>query len=392
MNAKIFEKDIENFDDIIGQNHLKFLFNKIIEIKNIGSFIFYGESGIGKTSVANLLARKMAFKFDTFNASIGQKEELISKLKENKVLIIDEIHRLNKDKQDILLTFLENQEIIIFATTTENPYFKINPAIRSRMQILQFLKPTKEDILSYFESLFKKENIEIDKNIVEKIIYFSNFDIRKIKLNFSLLMKISNDKNIDQDLIKKVIPNINFYSDKNSDAHYNNLSAFHKSLRGSDVDASLYYGYLIIKSGDFDGLYRRITAVAYEDIGLANSIISLKVEAAIQAAERLGMPEAKLPLSQIIVELALSPKSNSTYLAFNEVKKIIDDGYIFDMPNHLKDAHYKNAKNLNHGINYKYPHNFKNNFVNQQYLPNELKDKVFFHFGNNKNEEKIKSY
>ncbi|WGI37059.1 replication-associated recombination protein A [Mesomycoplasma lagogenitalium] len=392
-NKKEFNFYPENLNEIIGQEHLKFLLKKIIELKDNTSFIFYGESGIGKTSTAKVVATNMNMKFDTFNASIENKESLISKINDNEILIIDEIHRLNKDKQDILLSFLENKKIIIYATTTENPYFKINPAIRSRMQILKFEKPNLSEIKSSLFKLVEKNfKNKIEENVLDKIIHFSNFDIRNILSNLKLLMKISENKKISNELIEKIIPNINFYSDKNADAHYNNLSAFHKSLRGSDVDASLYYGMLIIKTGDFEGLYRRILCVAYEDVGLANSIIALKAKSAIDVAERIGMPEAILPLGNIIIELALSPKSNSTYSATKRVLDLIESGKIYDIPNHLKDDHYKNASKFNHGVNYKYPHDYEDNYIKQQYLPNELTDAKFFEFSNNKNEMKIKEY
>ncbi|MGZ9453476.1 replication-associated recombination protein A [Mycoplasma sp. AC157] len=390
MNKKLDFKKFkpETLDEIIGQEHIKFLLNRVIELKNRTSFIFYGESGIGKTSVANVLALNLNLKYTTFNATIENKDSLLEKIKNNDILIIDEIHRLNKDKQDLLLSYLEKDEIIIYATTTENPYFKINPAIRSRMQILKFNKPSLEEIINFFHL----KNLILPKEIIEKIIFLSNFDIRTIFRNLDFVLTLSKNDLLSEEIVEKLLPNVNFYSDKNADSHYNNLSAFHKSLRGSDPDAALYYGMLIIKSGDFDGLYRRMLCVAYEDIGLAHPNISLKVMAAINSAERLGMPEARLPLSTIIIELALSPKSNSTYQAMQKVSKLIDNGKIYEIPDHLKDSHYKSAKKFNHGVNYLYPHDFLNNYVDQQYLPSEIKNNKFFEFGNNKNEQKLKEY
>ncbi|UVD81500.1 replication-associated recombination protein A [Mycoplasma iguanae] len=380
-------------DDLIGQHHLKELFQNIIKTKDLSSFIFYGKSGIGKTSAALILAKKLTDKFDTFNATIENKQQLLEKIKANKILIIDEIHRLNKDKQDLLLSYLENFKITIYATTTENPYFKINPAIRSRMHILEFHSLSENDMLISVQKILQtKINLEMDDATILDLVKLSVGDFRSVLNNLSLLSKIYNNKKVSKNELRKIIPNINFYSDKDGDAHYNNLSAFHKSLRGSDVNAALFYGALLIKSGDFDALFRRMTAMAYEDIGLANPSMGIKIEAAYTAFQRLGIPEGYLPIGHLIAELALSPKSNSTYKAFSKAISIVNTGHIYDIPKHLQDSHYKNAAKLGAGLGYKYSHNYHNSYVEQTYLPKELKNEIFFEFGDSSNEKKIKEF
>ncbi|MEE3928482.1 replication-associated recombination protein A [Mycoplasmopsis ciconiae] len=385
----------KTLEQVIGQQHIIPLLKEIAKEQLNTSFIFFGESGIGKSSCAFALANDIQKKYAYFNATIHSKSDLVNKIENNDILIIDEIHRLNKDKQDILLSYLEFDQIIIYATTTENPYFKVNPALRSRMQILEFKKI---DIDEITDSLQKIKNdlypdLLIDYATLKELAHFSSSDYRNSLNNLQLISLLSKpNQKITKEDLKLIIPNINFYSDANSSAHYNNLSAFHKSLRGSDVDAALYYGALIIKSGDYLGLFRRINAVAYEDIGMANPDIVLRVEAAFNSVERLGFPEANLPIAFIIVDLALSPKSNSTYLAWNKANSLIESGHIYEIPKHLRDAHYKSASKLGDGINYKYPHDFPNNWVQQQYLPTKIADMNFYQPQQNGNEKKYQKY
>ncbi|WP_117275350.1 replication-associated recombination protein A [Mycoplasmopsis edwardii] len=385
-----------NLSQIIGQDHIKELLQKVAYKKLQNSFIFFGESGIGKTSTAIALAKEMDLPFDYFNASIGSKGELVELLKTNKILIIDEIHRLNKDKQEILLSYLEFDKIIVYATTTENPYFKVVPAIRSRMQILEFHKLSIQDIVYGLREIIKNNfpDLKISNEKLAMLASYSSGDYRASINNLQMLAFLKQDLNeISEKDLKTIIPNVSFYTDKNSSEHYNNLSAFHKSLRGSDVNASLYYGFLILASGDHDGLFRRMLAMAYEDIGLANPSIGQRTLAAIQTFERLGMPEGELPISVAIAELALSPKSNSVYLAKEKVKDfILNQGKVFRIPSHLRDSHYKSSVKLGDGIGYKYPHDYPKNWVRQFYLPKEIKDEVFYHPGNNKYENDVKKY
>lgn len=384
----------QKLDQVIGQKNVVELLQQTVKNNFLTSYLFFGEPGIGKTSCAVALANEFGKSYGFFNASVDSKADLVRELENNQIVIVDEIHRLNKDKQDILLSYLEHDRNIIFATTTENPYFKVNPAVRSRLKILEFLKLSVEDIFQGIKKHFASGTFtfKITEQDLKVIINSSSGDYRNVLNNLGFLEKIYPNQIIDLSQIEAIISSVSFFSDKNGSGHYDNLSAFHKSLRGSDVDAALYYAALILKSGDLDGLIRRLIAMSYEDIGLANPNITIKVDAAVRAIERLGMPEAKLPLGFIICELCLAPKSNASYLAINRAIKLIDDGFIYQVPAHLKDSHYKSAAKLNHGVGYRYPHDYPYNYVNQQYLPNELKNKRFFELGNSQIETKYRDY
>ncbi|WP_370452021.1 replication-associated recombination protein A [Mycoplasma sp. NEAQ87857] len=382
-------------DDIVGQTHVKKLLKQVVKNNLTTSFLFFGESGIGKTTAAMCLANEMNLNWGYFNASVDAKNKLIEILDNCDVVIIDEIHRLNKDKQDILLSYLEFDKIIVYATTTENPYFKVVPALRSRMQILELYKLSINDIVDGLRKIIDQNfnNLNISDKMLIELANYSAGDYRSSINNLQMLALLkSNNEPVSLADLKDIIPNINFYSDANSTAHYDNLSAFHKSLRGSDYNAALYYGLLILKSGDYDGLFRRMLCVAYEDIGLASIGIGSRVENAIKAYERLGMPEGKLPITYAIMDLALAPKSNSVYQAINQVEQVLNQGQIYQVPKHLKDAHYNSAKKLGYGLEYLYPHDYPNNYIKQDYLPKELLNYQFFEFGDNLVEKKLKQY
>lgn len=383
----------ESLEDIVGQRHLMELFKAIIAAKDGSSFIFYGESGIGKTTAASVIAKERKQKFDTFNPTIHSKKDLVEKLAKNDIIIIDELHRLNKDKQEILLTYLEEDKIILYATTTENPYFKIIPSLRSRMKILRFNKLSDEEILNGLKNIIKKHNLKIklSDEILFSIVKLSAGDFRNAINNFDLIQVVFPDKEVDFEMVKKILPSINYYSDKDSDKHFDTLSAFHKSLRGSDPDAALYYGLLLAKTGDIDALFRRLIMVSYEDVALANPNISVKVDVAINAIERVGFPEANIILAKIIIEVALASKSNSTYIAMDKILKEINSGSIFDIPDHLKDTHYKSSSKFRRP-KYLYPHDYVNNYVEQSYLPKEFANKTFFNYAENLSEQKVKNY
>ncbi|MCE6061366.1 replication-associated recombination protein A [Mycoplasmopsis agalactiae] len=383
----------KTLDDIIGQKSVVELLKRVARDRIYSSFIFFGESGTGKTSAAVALANDLGLKYDYFNASVNSKAELIKMLADNDVLIIDEIHRLNKDKQDILLSYLEFDKIIIYATTTENPYFRVNPALRSRMQILQFTKLSEQEMFEGIKHNLKKHfsDYQMDESTIKVFVKLSNGDYRSCLNNLQILTLMTKNKQISLDDIKKFVPNISFYSDENSSAHYNNLSAFHKSLRGSDVDAALYYGAIIVKSGDLQGLFRRLIACSYEDVGLADPNLQIRVKNAIDCAELLGLPEARLPIFYAIISVALAPKSNSVYEAISNVEGYINQGNIYDVPKFLRDGHYASAVKLGDSIGYKYPHDFPNHFVKQEYLPKEAKGNQFF-FPKETDSKKITEY
>ncbi|MCR8966768.1 replication-associated recombination protein A [Mycoplasma zalophidermidis] len=394
MNNLANELRPKTLNDIVGQKNIVNLLKKVVESNMYTSYIFFGESGVGKTSTAIALANDLGLKYALFNASVDNKNELITMINNNDIVIIDEIHRLTKNLQDILLSYLEFDKVIIYATTTENPYFRVNPALRSRMQILQFNKLDEHDVFEALKVVIKQNYPELninDDNIL-CLIRYSTGDYRFCLNNLQMLATLSNGQEISEDIIKTLIPNINFYVDKDSNAHYDHLSAFHKSLRGSDVDAALYWGAIILKSGDYQGLFRRLTAVAYEDIGLADPNASLRVEAALNAVERLGFPEANIPIFYLITQLALSPKSSSTYKAMNKMINFIEEGNIFEVPKHLKDSHFTSASKLGYGIDYKYPHDYPNSWVNQTYLPKKIENMKFFTLSENDNKKTTDYY
>ena len=368
-----------SLNDVIGQRHLigenKILTN-VVNNKHLFSMIFYGPPGIGKTSIATALVNELNLTHRSLNAVINNKKDFDivveeAKLFGNIVLVMDEIHRLNKDKQDLLLPYVENGLITLIGLTTSNPYHSINPAIRSRCQIFELKSLEKDDVIFALEKASKSEylpNINIGKEEIEYITNISNGDLRTAYNLLEVAYYSSNDKNITVDYLKNINNKPAFYGDKNGDGHYDLLSAFQKSIRGSDVDASLYYLARLIELDDFDSIYRRMSVIAYEDIGLANPSIGPKVDAAIHACERLGMPEARIPLSVVIIEMALSPKSNSAYTALDLALNDVRSGYTASIPNHIKNG----------SPDYKYPHDYPNGYVKQQYLPDNIKNRRYY--------------
>ena len=368
-----------NIDDIIGQKHLlgenKILRN-LIENNKLFSMILYGKPGIGKTTIAVAIVNQLNLRYRLLNAVINNKKDFDIVVEEAKmynglVVIMDEIHRLNKDKQDLLLPYLENGLITLIGMTTSNPYHKINPAIRSRCQIFELKTLNEEDIINSIDKVVKKktlENLKIDKKSKELIAKLSNGDLRYAYNLLEIAYYSTKDGKINADIIKNISNKpVSFY-DNNEDGHYDTISAFQKSIRGSDVNASLHYLARLIEAEDLDIIYRRMTVIAYEDIGLANPSIGPKVDACINACERLGLPEARIPLGNMIIEMALSPKSNSGHTALDNALNDIRKGNTGPVPNHIKT----------NSPDYKYPHDYPNSFVKQQYLPDKLVGKKYY--------------
>lgn len=366
-----------NINEVIGQKHLlgkdKILYN-LIKNKKIFSMILYGNPGIGKTTIALAIVKTLDFKYRMLNAVINSKKDFDIVVEEAKmhngmVVIMDEIHRLNKDKQDLLLPYLENGLITLIGLTTSNPYHKINPAIRSRCEIFELKELNNDDIKEAIKKAIKTDylkDIKIDKNSIEYIIKASNGDLRYAYNLLEMAYYSSKDKIINIDLLKEIKP-ISFY-DKNESGYYDTISALQKSIRGSDVDASLYYLACLIDAEDLDIICRRLIVIAYEDIGLANPSIGPKVIAAVEAVERLGLPEARIPLGDIVVEMALSPKSNSAHIALDEALNDIKLGKNAPVPEHIRTT----------SPNYKYPHNYPNGWVKQDYLPDKLRGRKYY--------------
>lgn len=364
-------------DDVVGQKHLigedKILTN-LVKNKKLFSMILYGKPGIGKTSIATAIVNELGYKYILLNAVINNKKDFDDAINEAKynseyIIIMDEIHRLNKDKQDLLLPYLENGLITLIGMTTSNPYHKINPAIRSRCQIFELKELNDEDIKEALKKGIKYlEDIQIDDEAIDYIVKLSGGDLRFAYNLLEVAYYSSSDKIVNIEHIKKINSKPVFFHDKNEDGHYDVLSAFQKSIRGSDVNASLHYLARLIEAEDLDSIYRRMTVIAYEDIGLANPSMGPKVDACINACERLGLPEARIPLATVVVELALSPKSNSAHVALDNALLDIRNGNTGNVPNHIKT----NSKD------YKYPHDYPNAFVKQQYLPDKIKNRKYY--------------
>ena len=367
----------KKLNEIVGQQHLigenKILTN-LVKNKHIFSLILYGKPGIGKTSIANAIVNELDVNYISLNAVINNKKDFdlaIIQAKENNglIIIMDEIHRLNKDKQDLLLPYLENGLITLIGLTTSNPYHRINPAIRSRCQIFELKELNDEDILSALKrATTYLKDIKINDESLNYIVKLSGGDLRYAYNLLEIAYYSSNDKTVTLEQIKKINSKPVFFHDKNEDGHYDVLSAFQKSIRGSDVNASLHYLARLIEAEDLDSIYRRMSVIAYEDVGLANPSMGPKVDACINACERLGLPEARIPLANIVIELALSPKSNSAVMAIDSALNDIRSGNTGNVPNHIKT----NSKD------YLYPHNYPNAFVKQQYLPDKIKNRKYY--------------
>ena len=364
--------------EIIGQKHLvgkdKPIYN-FVKNKVLFSMILYGNPGIGKTSIATAISNEIDMKYRFFNAVTNDKKDLNIIIEEAKmydgiILILDEIHRLNKDKQDILLPHLESGLITLIGLTTSNPYHKINPAIRSRCQCFELKDLTTEEIIEGLNKAVKSpylEGIKISKENIRRIAKLSSCDLRSAYNLLELCYYSTSDKNITEEVIKNINSKPVFNSDKDETNHYDLLSAFQKSIRGSDVNASLYYLGRLIMEEDLDSIYRRMTVIAYEDIGLASPLMGVKVEAAINASERVGLPEARIILAKTIIEMALSPKSNSAIASYER------------MENDLKGELYKVPETIRiDSTIYKYPHNFPGSYVVQQYMPDNLINRKYY--------------
>ena len=378
----------EILSDVIGQRHLigdgKVLSN-MVKNKKIFSFILYGKPGIGKTSIANAIVHELGVRHRFLNATINNKKDFDIVIEEAKmhgemIVVLDEIHRMNKDKQDLLLPYIENGTIILIGLTTSNPYHKINPAIRSRCQIFELKELSREDILMGIKKASQYlKDIVVDEDAGGTIANLSSGDLRSAINLLEVAYYGSKDKHITQGLIEKINTKAVFFSDANETGHYDVLSGLQKSIRGSDVDASLHYLARLLVEGDLESIYRRLSVIAYEDIGLANPGIGPKVMAAIHAAELVGLPEARIPLGTLVTEMALSPKSNSAHLALDAAIADIENGMTGNLPNHIK---------TNSPL-YKYPHDFPNSWVKQQYLPDLIKDKKYYQPKPNKYETNI---
>lgn len=403
-------------DEFVGQDHLlgkdKFL-SRSIKADRITSMIFYGPPGVGKTTLAMIIANTTNMKFEKLSAVtsgvkdirevIKNAEEYLKIYNKRTILFIDEIHRFNKSQQDALLPFVERGIIILIGATTENPYFEINKALLSRAMVLTLKALLNGDLLNLLnKALEDKErglgnyNVEIDKEAIDYLVVVSEGDGRVLLNSLEIgVLSTPEDKDgikrINLEAIKNSILIKTAKYDKGGDEHYNTISAFIKSMRGSDPDAALYYLAKMINAGeDPKFIGRRIIIAASEDVGNADPNALVIANAAFEAVRNIGMPEGRIILAQAVVYVASAPKSNASYVAIDEALKDIREKRIGEVPPHLKDSHYGGAKDLGHGEGYKYPHNYEGSFVKQDYLPEEFRDKRYYIPTENGHELEIK--
>ena len=377
----------KSLDEVIGQKHLigkgKILSN-LVKNKRVFSMILYGKPGIGKTSIAMAIVSELGVKYRMLNATVNNKKDFDTVIEEAKmynglVLIMDEIHRLNKDKQDLLLPVLESGLITLIGMTTTNPYHSINPAIRSRCQLFELKELTDEDISLAIDKLVKSKilkSLKIDDGAKKYIIGLAKNDLRYVYNLIEVAYYATDDKTLTEERLKEICNKPNIFHDKDGDGYYDMLSAMQKSIRGSDVQASLYYLAKLIACDELDSICRRLAVIVYEDIGLANPTMGPKVMAGINSALMLGLPEARIPLSSIVIEMALSPKSNSAEIAIDKAIDAVNNIDAGDIPSYLKSPY----------LGYLYPHDYKNDYVYQEYLPNRIKNIKFYTPKDNKNE------
>ena len=385
-------------EEVVGQQHLVGegkIIHRMVTAKMLSSMILYGPPGTGKTSIASAIAGSTKYAFRILNAATDSKKDLQIVAEEAKmsgtvVLLLDEIHRLDKTKQDFLLPHLESGRIVLIGATTENPYLSILPAIRSRSQIFEVQPLSEDDMkIAIQRALTDKDrglgnfDAVLEEDAERQLVYATNGDLRSALNGLELAVKSTlpsedGQIHITLPIIEETVQRKALTADKDGDGHYDVISALQKSIRGSDTDAALHYLARLIEAGDLPIISRRLRVIAYEDIGLANPAVAARAITAIDTAEKLGFPEARIPLANAVIELALSPKSNSAYTAVDAALADVRKGGTGDVPDHLKDAHYKGAEKLGHGVDYVYPHGYPGDWVPQQYLPDKLVGKHYF--------------
>ncbi len=398
--------------DVVGQEHLlsegKALRN-MLESGNISNMIFYGPSGTGKTTVANIAAEKSnkrLYRLNATTAGVSDIKSIINELDgilgmDGVLLYLDEIQNFNKKQQQSLLEFIENGKITLIASTTENPYFYIYNAILSRCTVFEFKEvspsETEKAVRRAIKNISGEKNVTFDDDAITHIAHLSGGDVRKALNSVEVCMLAANpdsDGKIHVTLTtaedctqKKALR-----YDKDGDSHYDIISAFQKSIRGSDPDAAMHYLARLVASDDLQIIARRLLVIAAEDVGMAYPQAISIVKSCVDAAFQLGFPEARIPLAEATLLLATAPKSNSAIMAIDAAMSDLSSGNTGDIPPHLKDSHYSGASKMGRGLTYKYPHSYPNHYVAQQYLPDEIKNRKYYEPGDNKFEQSLKAY
>lgn len=401
----------QSIEDIVGQEHLtgkSGVLRKAIEKNIIPNMIFYGPPGVGKTTMANVIAKQSSRSIQMMNATHAKTEDVRSVLEDSKegrlyrkeILYIDEIQSFNKRQQQIMLDDVERGNIILIASTTENPYHYIYKALLSRCVVLEFRpideKAIKDHLIRTIERLNRQQyQICCEQEAIDKIAAYADGDIRRSLNLLEVIIQLYGQEGrvmIDDSLLKELNISKQLAYDMQGDNHYDLLSAFQKSIRGSDVDAAVHYLARLIESGDLKSICRRLLVIASEDIGLAYPTAISIVKSCVDSALHLGFPEAVIPLSQAVILLSMSPKSNSAYRAIQRAQKDLKEKSIGEVPLHLKDSHYQGAADLGRGICYRYPHDYANHYVPQEYLPKQLRGRVYYEAQDNKFEKGLQSF
>ncbi len=403
-----------SIDDVVGQQHLLGkgkLLRRIIENNEIPNMIFYGPSGVGKTTVANIIAArtgKTLHRLNATTASVSDIKNIAATLDtflapDGVLLYLDEIQHFNKKQQQSLLEFMENGKITLIASTTENPYFYVYNAVLSRSIVFEFKPVPPSEIERALEraasaladEMHISDKLRIEPDAVRHLAESSNGDVRKALNSLEavfLALAPGDEPVIDLDAAEQAAQKKAIRYDKDGDSHYDILSAFQKSIRGSDPDAAVHYLARLVSAGDIQSICRRLLVMASEDVGLAYPMAAVIVKACVDSALQLGFPEARIPLAEAAILLATAPKSNSAISAIGAAMRDIETIDTGDVPEHLKDSHYSGSAKLGHGTDYVNPHSMPNHYIKQQYLPDNIKDRVYYEFGNNKTELAAREY
>lgn len=393
----------EKIEDMVGQTHLfkkGSLFLKSINKNIIPNMIFYGPPGVGKTTVANIIAKNTEMSLYKLNGTTASLDDIKKVIDDSKsvfaskgiLLYLDEIQYFNKKQQQSLLEYVEKGLITLIASTTENPYFYIYPALLSRCSVFEFKSISSDEIKKGLKRIIKLKEIKIDEEALSLLSISCNGDMRKAINNLEFIYNSVGNKKITVNMVNEIIDKAHIAYDRSEDKHFDHLSALMKSLRGSDPDAAIFYLAKMLEAGDIVSVCRRLLCSVNEDVGLAYPNLIPIVKSCVDAALQLGLPEAKLPLSNAVILIATAPKSNSAYLAYSKAIEDIHSGKGISIPRTLQNTHYDGDDAKEKGQNYKYPHDYKNHYVKQQYLPDDLKDRHYYIYGSNKIEQANKEY